>query len=77
MVANAEKRRGIKLFLGNANHMPFESGRFKTSFVNSGVFDYTDDQTSIGAIMNEVKRVTGPQGKVCTPQKRSAQERRW
>lgn len=64
MVANAERRRGVKLFLGNASKMPFENSKFKTSFVNTGVVDYLDDHASIGAIMNEVKRVTDPQGKI-------------
>ena len=64
MVAGAEKRRGIKLFLGNANNMPFENGQFKTSIIATGVLDFMDDRDQIGAIMNETRRVTGVQGEI-------------
>jgi ubiquinone/menaquinone biosynthesis C-methylase UbiE len=64
MVASAEKRRGIKLFLGNANNMPFLDHQFKTSIVATGVLDFTDDRSQIGAIIREVRRVTEAQGEI-------------
>jgi ubiquinone/menaquinone biosynthesis C-methylase UbiE len=64
MVAGAEKRRGIKLFLGNANDMPFENGQFSASLVATGVIDFLDDRGQIGAIINETRRVTCAQGEV-------------
>ena len=64
MVAGAERRRGIKLFLGNANNMPFENAQFKTSIIATGVLDFMDDRAQIGAIMNETRRVTDAQGEI-------------
>lgn len=64
MVAGAQKRRGLKLFLGNANHMPFEKGQFKTSIVATGVIDFLEDSDQIGAIIKEVRRVTDFQGEM-------------
>lgn len=62
MVAYAEKRRGIKLFLANANNMPFEKDQFKTSIAATGVIDFVNDAGQISAIINEVRRVTDAQG---------------
>jgi ubiquinone/menaquinone biosynthesis C-methylase UbiE len=64
MVAFAEKRRGIKLFLANANNMPFEKGQFKTSIIATGVIDFLNETRQIEAILNEVRRVTDAQGEV-------------
>ena len=64
MVAAAERRRGIKLFLGNANNMPFGTGQFKTSIVATGVFDFLERSDQIGAIITEVRRVTDAQGEI-------------
>jgi SAM-dependent methyltransferase len=64
MVAYAEKRRGIKLFLANANNMPFEKGQFKTTIVATGVIDFLNDSGQITAILNEVRRVTDAQGEI-------------
>jgi hypothetical protein len=64
MVAGAEKRRGIKIFLGNANDMPFENGQFSASIIATGVIDFLDDRGQIGAIINETMRVTCAQGEV-------------
>jgi hypothetical protein len=64
MVAGAEKRRGIKLFLGNANHMPFKKGQFKTTIVATGVLDFLEDRGQIEAIMAEARRVTDEPGEI-------------
>ena len=64
MVAYAEKRRGIKLFLANANNMPFDKGKFKTSIIATGVIDFLNDHSQIGAIINEVRRVTDERGEI-------------
>jgi SAM-dependent methyltransferase len=64
MVAYAEKRRGIKLFLANANNMPFEKGQFKTTIIATGVIDFLNDSAQIAAILNEVRRVTDAQGEI-------------
>ena len=64
MVAYAEKRRGIKLIQANANDMPFQDNQFKTSIVATGVIDFMDNTDQIGAIINEVKRVTDNQGEI-------------
>ena len=64
MVEYAEKRRGIRLILANANNMPFENGRFKTSIIATGVIDFLNDPDQIAAILNEVRRVTDAQGEV-------------
>jgi SAM-dependent methyltransferase len=64
MVEYAEKRRGIKLFLGNANNMPFQDGQFKTSIVATGVIDFLDDTDQIRAIIKEVRRVTVAHGEL-------------
>ncbi len=64
MVAAAERRRGIKLFLGNANNMPFATGQFTTTIVATGVIDFLEDSGQIGAIVNEVRRVTEAQGEI-------------
>jgi ubiquinone/menaquinone biosynthesis C-methylase UbiE len=63
-VAYAEKRRGIKLLHANANDMPFQDGQFKTSIIATGVVDFMDKTDQIGAIINEVKRVTDAQGEI-------------
>jgi hypothetical protein len=64
MVEGAEKRRGIKLFLGNANQMPFEKGQFQTTIVSTGVLDFLEDHGQIKEIINEVRRVTNAQGEM-------------
>ena len=64
MVEYAEKRRGIKLFLANANNMPFEKGQFKTTIIATGVIDFLSDSAQIAAILNEVRRVTDAQGEI-------------
>ncbi len=64
MVEYANKRRGIKLFLIDANNMPFEKGQFKAAIVATGVIDYLNDPIQIGAILNEVRRVTDVQGEI-------------
>jgi 2-polyprenyl-3-methyl-5-hydroxy-6-metoxy-1,4-benzoquinol methylase len=59
MVACAARRRGIKLILANADQMPFENGRFKTTIIATGVIDFLNDFSRIQAIIGEVHRVTG------------------
>ncbi len=76
MVAYAEKRRGIKLVRASADSMPFPDALFKASIVATGVIDFLDSADPIGAIINEVRRVTEARGKIfvaslgMTPQNR-------
>jgi len=64
MIAQAAKRRGIKLVHASAENMPFEDGRFATSIVATGVVDFMDDDDKIRSVIEEVKRVTDDRGEV-------------
>jgi ubiquinone/menaquinone biosynthesis C-methylase UbiE len=64
MIKYAETRRGLKLIEADARNLPFESGRYSTAIIATGVVDFLNDEREIELIISEARRVTKNSGKV-------------
>jgi len=64
MIKYAETRRGVNLIEADARNLPFESRRYSTALIATGVVDFLNDEREIELIISEARRVTKDSGKV-------------
>ncbi len=64
MIQYAYIRRGLKLIEADARKLPFANQTYNTTIIATGVVDFMVDESQIGLIVNEARRVTQDTGKV-------------
>jgi hypothetical protein len=64
MIKYALTRRGMKLIEADARKLPFADRTYNTTIIATGVVDFLDDESQIGLMVNEARRVTQGAGKV-------------
>ncbi|HKQ37650.1 MAG TPA: class I SAM-dependent methyltransferase [Verrucomicrobiae bacterium] len=64
MISYAKSRRGLDLTQADASAIPLGDATYETIIYATGVIDFNDDESAIGRIFNEGRRVLKPGGKI-------------
>lgn len=64
MIRYASLRRGVNLIKADAKAMPFTPGTYKAIIYATGVIDFIADEQTIGAILNEGRRIANGSGRI-------------